>query len=163
RVAADATDSGRLTELARGAAALYNCANPLYHRWPIDWPPLANALLQAATRSGAVLVAMGNLDGYGPVDQPMTEQTPLRPSSVKGGVRAKMWEQMLAAHRAGQVRVTEARASDYVGRDGKSLFTEMIAPAVRAGKAAAVPANVDVPHSLTYTVDAGRFLATLGQ
>src|SRR5262244_576834 len=65
RVAADATDSGRLTELTRGAAALYNCANPLYHRWPIDWPPLANALLQAATRSGAVLVAMGNLYGYG--------------------------------------------------------------------------------------------------
>ena len=34
RVAADAADGDRLTELTRGAAALYNCANPPYHRWP---------------------------------------------------------------------------------------------------------------------------------
>ena len=47
RVAADATDADRLTELTRGAAALYNCANPPYHRWPElgrrwrapCWPP----------------------------------------------------------------------------------------------------------------------------
>src|SRR5689334_21892539 len=65
RVAADAADAERLTELTRGAAALYNCANPLYHRWPVDWPPIATALLTAAERTGAVLVAMGNLYGYG--------------------------------------------------------------------------------------------------
>lgn len=162
RVAADATDAARLTELTRGAAAVYNCANPLYHRWPTDWPPLADALLAAARATGAVLVAMSNLYGYGPVDEPMTEETPLRPSSVKGGVRARMWVQMLAAHEAGQVRVTEARASDFVGRGGHSLFTDMVLPAVKAGKAVTVPANVDVSHSLTYTVDAGRTLAALG-
>src|SRR6185369_1994056 len=49
-----------------------------------------------------------------------------------------------------------------LGPDGKSLFTDMIVPPVRAGKSATVPANVDVPHSLSYTVDAGRTLAVLG-
>ena len=44
--------------IATGAAALYNCANPLYHQWFTDWPPLASALLTAAERSGAVLAAM---------------------------------------------------------------------------------------------------------
>jgi uncharacterized protein YbjT (DUF2867 family) len=34
RVAADAGDAGRLRELTKGAVALYNCANPPYHRWP---------------------------------------------------------------------------------------------------------------------------------
>ena len=48
RVAADATDADRLSSLAVGAVALYNCANPLYHRWLTDWPPLASALLAAA-------------------------------------------------------------------------------------------------------------------
>src|SRR5215510_4197994 len=61
RVAADATQADRLTQLASGAAALYNCANPPYHRWPIDWPPLAAALLAAAERSGAVLATASNL------------------------------------------------------------------------------------------------------
>ena len=32
RIATDGTDVERLTELARGAEALYNCANPPYQR-----------------------------------------------------------------------------------------------------------------------------------
>ena len=68
----------RLTAIAGGATALYNCANPPYHRWSTDWPSLAAALLTAAERSGAVLVTMANLYGYGPVDAPMSEDTPLR-------------------------------------------------------------------------------------
>lgn len=39
RVSADAADARRLTELTTGAAALHNCANPLYHRWLTDWAP----------------------------------------------------------------------------------------------------------------------------
>jgi 2-polyprenyl-6-methoxyphenol hydroxylase-like FAD-dependent oxidoreductase len=40
RVAADAADADRLSSLTAGAAALYSCANPPYHRWLSDWPPL---------------------------------------------------------------------------------------------------------------------------
>ena len=65
-IAADATDTERLADLAKGAAVLYNCASPPYHRWPQDWPPLASSLLDAAERTGAVLVTMSNLYGYGP-------------------------------------------------------------------------------------------------
>src|SRR5262245_15234430 len=72
-VAADANDAPRLRELATGAVALYNCVNPQYHRWPVDWPPLAASLLGAAESTGAVLAITGNLYGYGPVDGPMTE------------------------------------------------------------------------------------------
>ena len=79
RVAADATDAATLCRLTGGAAALYNCANPPYHRWPEMWPPLGAAFLSAAERTGAVLVTMSNLYGYGPVDRPMTEDTPGRP------------------------------------------------------------------------------------
>src|SRR5215216_5167558 len=83
RVAADATDADRLTELSTGAAALYNCANPQYHRWLTDWPPLASALLTAAERSGAVLATASNLYGYGPVSTPITADTPLRATHPK--------------------------------------------------------------------------------
>ena len=40
---ADATDSARLSDLTKGAVALYNCASPLYHQWFTDWPPLHQA------------------------------------------------------------------------------------------------------------------------
>ena len=56
----------------------------------------------------------------------------------------------------------EVRASDFVGPRGKSIFNEMVLPKVRAGRVAHAPVNFDVPHSLTYTVDAGRTLATVG-
>ena len=162
RVAADATDEKRLSELTEGADALYNCANPAYYRWPVDWPPLAAALLTAAERSGAVLVTMSNLYGYGPVDQPMTEDLPLAATTVKGQIRATMWQDALALHEAGRIRATEARASDFVGAGAASLFSDMIAPAVRANRRVFAPAAFDVPHSLTYTGDVGRTLATLG-
>jgi nucleoside-diphosphate-sugar epimerase len=161
RVAADATDADRLAELARGADAIYNCANPPYHRWPELWPPLAAALLTAAERTGAVLVTMSNLYGYGPVRGPMTENLPLASTTAKGQIRAQMWRDALAAHEAGRIRMTEARASDFLGRGAQSLFTTQVVPAVRAGRRAMVPANLDAPHSVTFTGDVGRTLATL--
>ncbi len=84
RVRADAADAGALATIAEGAAALYNCANPPYDKWPALWPPIAAALLATAERTGAVLVTMSNLYGYGPVDGVMTESTPLAASFPKG-------------------------------------------------------------------------------
>src|ERR1044072_3402307 len=97
RVAADATDAARLTELAEGAVALYNCANPLYHRWLTDWPPLAAALLVAAERSGAGLATVSNLYGYGEVDGPIPPDTPLAATHPKLKLRADMWRDALGA------------------------------------------------------------------
>lgn len=162
RVATDASDSAALTRLSAGAHTLYNCANPPYHRWSTQWPPMAAALLAAAEASGAVLVTMSNLYGYGPVDGPMTEDLPLRPSTVKGEIRARMWRDALVAHEAGRIRAVEARASDYVGAGATSLLTSVVLPKVVAGKRALVPADLDVPHSWTYVGDVARTLAVLG-
>src|SRR5215471_367786 len=60
RVAADATNAARLSELTKGAVALYNCANPPYDQWLTGWPPLNQALLRAAESSGAVLASACN-------------------------------------------------------------------------------------------------------
>ncbi len=165
RVTADAADTQRLTDLTRGAAALYNCANPPYHRWPTDWPPLAAALLTAAERTGAVLVTMGNLYGYGPVDAPMTEDTPLRSApGTKGAVRNRMWLDALAVHEAGRARVTEARASDFYGPGIRSTghLGEQFVPRLLAGrKPRLMQGDLDAPHSFTHVGDVARTLVTL--
>ena len=162
-VTVDATDADALARAAVGADALYNCANPAYHRWATDWPPIAAALLVAAERSGAVLVTTGNLYGYGTVGAPMTERTPLRPVGTKGRVRVAMWEQLLAAHEAGTVRVTEARASDFVGPrvDQGGHLGGRVVPRVLAGKDVRVIPAVDQPHSWTAVGDVARTLALL--
>lgn len=161
RVAADATDAATLARHAEGATALYSCAGPAYHRWPADWPPIGAALLHAAETSGAVLVATGNLYAYGAVDGPITEDLPLRPNSVKGEVRAKLWADALAAHEAGRIRTAEVRGSDYLGAGTLSPFSALVLPKVLAGKRAAAPADLDAPHSWTYVGDVARTLVAV--
>lgn len=164
QVALDATNTTALNRVAEGAAAIYNCANPPYHRWLTDWPPIAASLLSVAEQTGAVLVTMSNLYGYGPVDHPMVESDPLRATHRKGRVRSAMWLDALAAHTAGRVRVTEARASDYFGPGvmGTAHLGERVVPKVLAGKTIWVIGDPDAPHSWTYLPDIGRALAILG-
>jgi nucleoside-diphosphate-sugar epimerase len=158
RVAADATDSTRLSELTKGAAALYNCASPLYHQWFTDWPPLHQSLLRAAESSGAVLASASNAYGYGPVAGPITDTTPLAATQPKLKLRADMWRDMLAAHQAGKIRATEVRASDYI--EANSIFSFVLAKPLLAGQRAWVPGKLDVPHSWTSVRDVAATLVT---
>ncbi|MGW5749606.1 NAD-dependent epimerase/dehydratase family protein [Nocardia rhamnosiphila] len=161
RIAADATDAPALAGHARDAVALYSCAGPAYHRWVREWPPLGAALIRAAELTGAVLVSTGNLYGYGPVDGPMTEQLPLRPTSVKGRVRAEVWTAAVAAHEAGRIRTAEVRGSDYLGAGTISPFSVMVLPKVMAGRTASIPADPDAPHSWTQVSDVAKLLVAV--
>jgi len=160
----DAADPDALAAAARGAAALYNAVNPAYHRWPTDWPPVAAALLTAAERTGAVLVTMSNLYGYGRPSGPMTSDSPLAATDTKGRVRVRMWTDALAVHEAGRVRVTEARAADFVGPQvpGANSHLGRQLAALRAGRRAWVVGDPDVPRSWAYLPDVAATLATLG-
>ena len=163
-ITADATGTAQLAALAEGAAVLSSCASPPYHRWPQDWPPLATSLLSAAERTGAVLVIMSNLDGYGPAAHPMTEGDPLAAAGPKGKTRAAVWAQALAAHQAGRVRVTEARASDFFGPGGRqqSPAGERPVPRLLAGQPVSVPGDPDTPHRRAYLPGIAGALVTLG-
>lgn len=165
-VAVDASDSAALTGCANGASVLYNCANPgAYPLWEKQWPPLAAAILETAERTGAVLVTASNLYGYGPVDEPMTRATPLAPSDHKGVLRARMWQDALTAHKAGRVRVTEARSSDYIGPTLpiSSGLLPRYAEATLRGKAASVFSDPDQLHTWTAIDDVAATLAVLGR
>jgi nucleoside-diphosphate-sugar epimerase len=169
RVAADAADAGTMTRLAEGASVIYNCINPPYHRWPTHWPPIAASVLGAAERSGAVLVTLSNLYGYGPAGpggydeaHPMTEATPLAATGPKGRIRARVWHDALAAHQAGRVRVTEVRAADFIGPGAQSAMGERIVRHVRQGKNVSVLGHADRPHTWSFTDDVARMLVTAG-
>ena len=76
-----------------------------------------------------------------------------------------MDERLQSAHRAGQIRMTIGRASDFFGPGalntgviGEGFFTSYF-----AGKGVDWLGRLDVPHSLSFVEDFGRGLVTLGQ
>lgn len=162
--AVDATNADALAQLAGGAAALYNCVNPpAYDKWPQLWPPVAQAFLDAAERSGAVLVTAANLYPYGPVPAGlMHEGMPDSAPGKKARVRAKMTADAFAAHQAGLIRAVEVRGSDYMGAGpgGYAHVPRVITKALR-GKTVSVLGSADQPHTWTDVRDMGRTLATV--
>lgn len=156
-ISVDAGDSEELVKLCAGADVLVNAVNPQYTKWATDWPPLAANFLQAAERSGAGLLTISNLYGYGRVDAPMTEANPLTPNGIKGQVRAQMWQDALAAHQAGRLRAVELRPSDYFGPGAASAVSYLnrfaIRPAARGKAARHVRGEMTAPHSWSYVAD----------
>ncbi len=160
----DATDPAAAAAAAAGAAVIYQCLNAPYTDWPMLFPPLQRGVLDAAERSGALLVTLENVYGYGPVaGRPMTEDLPLAATTVKGRTRAAMTEGLLAAAEAGRVRVAIGRASDFFGAGvtETTLGERVFANAV-AGKRADFIGNLDLLHTYSYVPDVAEGLATLG-
>ena len=157
-LALDAADPPALTEATRGAAVLYNAANPAdYHRWAQLWPPLAASLLTAAEATDAVLATVGNLYPYGPVDGALHEGLPDAATFTNGRIRAAMWADARAAHQAGRVRAVEVRASDYAG-PGVYSHLSVGATSLLGGRTARIVGSADQPHTWTDTRDAARLL-----
>jgi nucleoside-diphosphate-sugar epimerase len=163
RVAGDAADVGVLLRVATGAAAIYNCVNPPYRRWATDWPPVHRALMAAAERTGAVLVMMDNLYGFGEgAAMPMREGDPLRATGTKGRTRAMMATELLDAHASGRLRATLARASDFYGPlVREAVLGERVMPKLLRGKKVSVLGSLDQPHSFSYMPDVARTLVTI--
>ncbi|MER5813033.1 NAD-dependent epimerase/dehydratase family protein [Streptomyces sp. NPDC002033] len=160
-VALDASDAARLTEAVRGATALHHCAAPPYHRWVQELPGLASSVCAAAEATGAVLVLLGNLYGYGPVEGPLTEGLPLAATGPKGRVRAAVWEQARRLHEEGRLRAVEVRASDFFGpgvTDGGHLAARVM-PRLLHGKSVSALGDPDAPHSWSYLPDVAAALA----
>jgi nucleoside-diphosphate-sugar epimerase len=163
--AADASDPAAATGAAEGAAVVYQCLNPAYHRWAQDFPPLQAGIVAACREHGARLVSFENVYMYGDTrGAPMTEETPTEPHTRKGKVRLAMAEELRALGERGELDVATARASDYFGPGGReqSPLGDFVIGRALAGKPAQVVGDPDQPHSYTFIPDAGRTLATLG-
>jgi nucleoside-diphosphate-sugar epimerase len=165
RAPVDAADAESLMRVADGAGAIYNCVNPpSYDIWPQYWPPVAEALLRAAEKTGAVLVTAANLYPYGPVEGPMAESLPDAPTGVKARVRAGMTADALAAHRDGRLRAVEVRGSDYMGAGvGDGAHIPRLVPRALAGRSVRVMGSAHQPHTWTDVHDMARALVAVAE
>jgi nucleoside-diphosphate-sugar epimerase len=163
--AGDAYDAGRMRDLTRGAAALYQCTQPPYTEWPLKFPALMESILEGTARSGAKLIVGDNLYCYGDTGgRPIGEDLPYTAHGRKGKVRAQVAAAALAAHQAGRVQVAIGRGSDFFGPHVRNAMMgeRAFGPALQ-GRPAQLVGNVDLPHTQTYIEDFGRALVILGE
>ncbi|MBZ0315990.1 MAG: NAD-dependent epimerase/dehydratase family protein [Anaerolineae bacterium] len=161
----DVTDHAFAREASKGASVVYQCTNPPYTQWAELFPALQAGVLEGAASAEAKLIVMDNLYMYGPTaGKPLTENLPNKATSRKGMTRAKMAQDIMAAHRSGKVRAAIGRASDYFGPGAMdSAAGDRLFLAALAGKAAQVIGNPDLPHTYSYVPDMGKALVTLGE
>jgi nucleoside-diphosphate-sugar epimerase len=163
--AADVAEPEAVADAAKGAAVIYQCLNAPYNQWPERFPPLQRSVLAVAERTGALLVSLENLYGYGPSGGgPMTEDLPLAATGAKGRARAAMTAELLAAAGAGRVRIAIGRASDFFGpgvTQGSTLGERVFGHAL-AGRRADFIGNPGLLHTYSYVPDVAAGLAILG-
>jgi nucleoside-diphosphate-sugar epimerase len=109
-----------------------------------------------------VLVAVENLYGYGPVAGPITESLPLVATTRKGKTRADLWRALEAEYKAGRLKATAGRASDFFGpHAAASVVGERFFDPLLHGKKAELFGNPNALHTYTYVVDFGEALVRL--
>ncbi len=161
-VQGDAYDTNHNIEVTKGAAAVYQCAQPLYHEWAEKFPSMQKAILDAAAANGAKIIVGDNLYMYGDTNgQPIREDLPYQAHTKKGKVRGEMATAVMEAHRAGKIRAAIGRASNFFGPDDMAVTSFAIRPALQ-DKPINLIGRTDLPHTFSYVADFGKLLATLG-
>ncbi len=166
-VGADLTRSKELFHAVEGSETVYLVVGLPYDLkvWQESWPPLMRNVIAACEENGARLVFFDNVYMYdGGHLNPMTEETPWNPPSRKGKIRAEIARMVLDASERGKIQALIARSADFYGPGIKerSVLTETVFNRLAAGKKAQWLGSVNVPHSYTYTLDAGKATALLG-
>ena len=166
-VPSDLYDQANVREVTRGAKVVYQAAVPPYHEVAAKFPLFQRAILDGLSGNGAKLVIVENMYMYGATNgTPMTEETPHHAHTRKGRARREASKIAFEAHRAGKIRVTSARGSDYFGPWGTESATtfgsRQIYPLLQ-GKTVQMIGRTDIPHTHTYLKDFGKALVILGE
>jgi nucleoside-diphosphate-sugar epimerase len=130
--------------------------------WRRQWPPIMRNAIEAAKRARARLVFFDNVYMYGRVDGAMTEETPFRPCSKKGEVRAEIAAMLLNEMKSGNLTALIARSADFYGPRAKTgIPNVLVFDKFAKGQSAMWLVNDSVKHSFTYTPDAARGIVLL--
>jgi nucleoside-diphosphate-sugar epimerase len=165
-VAGDLTEPATVARLAKDAELIFATAQPDYTQWAEKWPPLMESLIAGIALTDARMVFVDNLYMYGPTSgKPIREDLPYAATGRKGRTRAAIATMLLDAHKAGKVRATIGRASDFYGprATDTAIFGDRFFEAVAAGKPADLFGDPDLPHTYTYVPDFARALIDLSR
>ena len=132
--------------------------------WQETWPPFMKAVIDGCATHGAKLVFFDNVYMYDQQAIPMmTEKSPVNPPSKKGMVRREIYQLVMEAIAEKKITALVARAADFYGPDNKnSALGQMVANNFKAGKKAQTFGDPTKIHTYTFTPDAAKATALLG-
>ncbi|MCB0805902.1 MAG: NAD-dependent epimerase/dehydratase family protein [Bacteroidales bacterium] len=163
---ADLTQKEDVFKAVQGSEIVYITVGFPYKTsvWKSVWPSFMRNVIDACKEHKCKLVFFDNVYMYDPSHIPhMTEDTPINPTSKKGAVRAEIAEMLMDEVAGGNIEALIARSADFYGPGiNNSVLQEAVLKPLKAGKSANWFCSLDKVHSYTYTPDAAKATAILG-
>lgn len=164
-MAANLLDAQQTRKAVQGSAMVFLTAGLAYNHkiWAASWPNIMQHVIDACKEAGAPLIFFDNVYAYGLVNGPMKEDTPYNPRSRKGEIRARIATRLMDEVKAGNMMAAIARSADFYGpgADATGILNMLVINKLAKGQRASWLGRDDVPHSYTFTPDAGKGLYML--
>lgn len=164
---ADLLNIADVRKAVQGSSVVYVTVGLRYSIkvWKESWPKLIANVITACKEHNCKLVFFDNIYMYDSNNlDGMTEKTPVNPPSEKGKARAEVARMIMDEVRKGKLTALIARSADFYGPTilNNSMLTETVFKPLSNGKKANWMSSVNFKHSFTYTPDAGKATAILG-
>jgi nucleoside-diphosphate-sugar epimerase len=163
---ADLTSPGTIEKAIRGSEVVYLVVGLEYRLsvWQEKWPVLMKSVIDSCIRNRSRLDFFDNVYMYDINSIPhMTESSPENPPSAKGKVRKSIARMLMDSVRSGRLMALIARSADFYGPSNeRSFLNEMVYKRMLKGSTPLWIINADKKHSFTFTPDAARATALLG-
>jgi nucleoside-diphosphate-sugar epimerase len=162
----DLTIANNVDEAVKGCKVAYLTVGLPYKikTWQNQWPVIMKNTIAACKKHRTKLVFFDNIYMYHPDKlNPMTEETEILPISKKGKVRAEIANMVLQEIKTGKLEALIARAADFYGPGiANSVFNEVVFKNLKNGKKANWFCSLNHLHNFTFTPDAAKATALLG-
>lgn len=146
------------------ASVIYHCIGLPYHSWEKLYPIMMDNIIEAGAQSGAKIVYGDNLYAYGPHNEPLHESLSYIPVGAKTKTRAEVATKLMDAHRAGKVKATIGRATDFYGpRVKNAILGERVFKNLLENKPVDMLGNPDTIHSQIFIQDFAKGLVLLSE
>ena len=162
---ADLTDTEQVDKAIAGSDIVYLTVGFEYKltAWKEKWPKLMDDVIASCKRHRAKLVFFDNMYMYDKSEvSHMTENSRVNPPRKKGKIRAAIAQKILDEVANGTLVALIARSADFYGPRANNNITEFIMNDLSKGKKASWLASAGKMHNFTYTPDAGKATALLG-
>lgn len=164
-VVADLMNTQQVLSAVEGSQVVYLTVGLQYKIsvWQKQWPIIMQNVIDACKTHKAKLVFFDNVYAYGLVNGWMKEDTRVNPISKKGEVRAQISQMIMSEVEKGNIDAIIARSADFYGPNTPlSFVTVTVFDNFKKGKKAQWFLDANKKHSMTYTPDAGKATALLG-
>ena len=165
-VVADLTNSEQVNKAIDGSEIVYLCVGLKYNIkvWENEWPMILMNTVNACLRYQAKLVFVDNVYAYAKDEIPhMTEGSRIAEETKKGKLRAQVLNMIFESITKNGLTALIARSADFYGPNVKTGFLNTsVFDKFKKNQKAFWQSDATKIHSFTYTPDAAKAIALLG-